>query len=37
MDETLLFVWGLVAFLLAVGPLVAAAILDRRDRGSETE
>ena len=37
MDETLLFVWGLVAFLLAVGPLVVAAILDRRDSSNETE
>lgn len=37
MDETLLFVWGLVAFLLAVGPLVAAAILDRRDKSGEAE
>jgi hypothetical protein len=36
MDETIIFVWGLIAFLLAVGPLVVAAILDRRDKGKET-
>jgi hypothetical protein len=32
MDETLLFIWGSVAFLLAVGPLAVAAILDKRDK-----
>lgn len=36
MDETLLFIWGFIAFLLAVGPLVVAAILDRRDKNKET-
>lgn len=36
MDETLLFIWGLIAFMLAVGPLAVAAILDRRDKGQET-
>jgi hypothetical protein len=32
MDETLLFIWGFIAFLLAVGPLAVAAILDRRNK-----
>lgn len=36
MDENIIFVWGLIAFLLAVGPLAVAAILDRRDKGEET-
>lgn len=31
MNDILLFVWGFIAFLLAVGPLAVAAILDRRD------
>jgi hypothetical protein len=35
MDETLLFIWGLIAFVLAVGPLMVAAILDRRDKRRE--
>ena len=35
MDETLLFIWGFIAFLLAVGPLAIAAILDRRDKRKE--
>jgi hypothetical protein len=30
------FVWGFIAFALAVGPLIVAAVLDRRDRRSET-
>jgi hypothetical protein len=29
MNDTLIFAWGLIAFLLAVGPLALAAILDR--------
>jgi len=37
MNETLLFVWGFAAFLLAVGPLAVAAILDRRDKRNEKE
>lgn len=32
MSETYLFIWGTLAFLLTVGPLVAAAYLDYRDR-----
>lgn len=35
MDETLLFIWGFIAFLLAVGPLAVAGILDRRDKNKE--
>jgi hypothetical protein len=31
MNETLLFVFGLVAFLLAVGPLAVAAYLDFKE------
>ena len=37
MNETLLFIWGLIAFALAVGPLMVAAVLDRRDKSKETE
>jgi hypothetical protein len=32
MDEAILFVFGLVAFLLAVGPLAIAAYLDLKDK-----
>ena len=32
MNETLLFVYGLVAFLLAVGPLAIAAYLDWKEK-----
>ncbi len=35
MNETLLFTWGLVAFLLAVGPLAVAALLDNREKDEE--
>lgn len=35
MDETLLFIFGLVAFLLAVGPLAVAAYLDYRESREE--
>ena len=35
MDETLLFVFGLIAFFLAVGPLAAAAYLDFRESREE--
>lgn len=31
MNDTFLFIWGSIATLLAVGPLVVAAYLDRRD------
>ena len=31
MSDTFLFVWGLIATILAVGPLAVAAYLDRRD------
>jgi hypothetical protein len=37
MNETLLFIWGLIAFALAIGPLMVAAALDRRDKSKETE
>ncbi len=37
MNETTLFLWGVAAFLLAVGPLVGAAFLDYRDRGHQQE
>jgi hypothetical protein len=37
MNDTILFIWGVVATLFAVGPLVVAAYLDwrkgRRGRG----
>jgi hypothetical protein len=32
MSDTLIFIWGLLAFLLAVGPLMVAAYLDYRDK-----
>ena len=35
MNETLLFVFGLIAFLLAVGPLAVAAYLDFRESREE--
>jgi hypothetical protein len=35
MNETLLFVFGLIAFLLAVGPLAVAAYLDIRESREE--
>jgi hypothetical protein len=31
MSDAFLFIWGLLALTLAVGPLLAAAILDRRE------
>lgn len=35
MNEIWIFTWGLLAFLLAVGPLMVAAYLDRREREQE--
>ncbi len=35
MNETFLFVFGLVAFLLAVGPLAVAAYLDYKESREE--
>jgi hypothetical protein len=32
MSDTLIFLWGLLAFLLAVGPLMVAVYLDSQDR-----
>ena len=32
MSNTFIFIWGLLAFLLAVGPLMVAAYLDYRDK-----
>ena len=34
MNDIFLFLWGLLAFLLAVGPLMVAAYLDNKDKGS---
>jgi len=34
MNETYIFLWGLLAFLLAVGPLVVAAYLDNKEKRS---
>jgi hypothetical protein len=34
MNETFLFAWGLLATILAVGPLAIAAILDWRSKKS---
>jgi hypothetical protein len=35
MSNVLIFVWGIIAFSLAVGPLIAAAYLDRKDKTQE--
>ena len=32
MSDTFIFMWGFLAFLLAVGPLLVAAYLDYRDK-----
>jgi hypothetical protein len=32
MSDIGIFLWGLLAFFLAVGPLMVAAYLDNRDR-----
>jgi hypothetical protein len=32
MSDTWIFIWGLLAFLLAVGPLAVAGYLDFRDK-----
>lgn len=32
MNETWIFLWGILAFLLAVGPLTVAAFLDYREK-----
>ena len=37
MNETGLFAWGLLAFVLAVGPLVGAALLDYRAQRHKQE
>ncbi len=37
MDNTFLFMWGLVATLLAVGPLAIAALLDYRDKRKKSK
>jgi len=33
MSDFWIFVWGILAFLLAVGPLMVAAYLDYQDKG----
>jgi hypothetical protein len=32
MSDNLLFIWGLIAFLFAVGPLSVAAYLDTKEK-----
>ena len=32
MDEVLLFIFGLIAFIMAVGPLAVAAYLDSKEK-----
>ena len=34
MNEIWIFLWGLLAFILAVGPLMIAALFEYRDKGS---
>jgi len=36
MSDFWIFIWGILAFFLAVGSLMAAASLDYQDRGQET-
>ncbi len=35
MSDFWIFMWGLLAFLLAVGPLMVAAYLDRNERDQD--
>jgi hypothetical protein len=35
MNELWIFIWGLSAFFLAVGPLMVAAYLDYREKDQE--
>jgi len=32
MSDSIIFIWGIIAFLFAVGPLGVAAYLDMRDK-----
>lgn len=36
MNESWLFFWGLIAFLLAVGPLTFAAYLDLKEKNDDS-
>ena len=36
MSDNVLFIWGTIAFLFAVGPLTIAALLDLKD-GEKSE
>jgi hypothetical protein len=36
MSDIWIFIWGILAFVLAVGPLMVAAYLDRKDSSQET-
>ena len=35
MSDFWILIWGILAFLLAVGPLMVAAYLDYQDKGQE--
>lgn len=37
MSDTVLFIWGLIAFILAVGPLSVAAYLDLREKNKSDD
>ena len=37
MDNTFIFMWGLLATLLAVGPLAVAALLDYRAKSRKSK
>ena len=37
MSDTGLFIWGLVAFLFAVGPLSVAAFLDIKEKKDKSD
>ena len=36
MSDLWIFIWGILAFILAVGPLMVAAYLDYQDKRQET-
>ena len=37
MSDGVIFIWGLIATILAVGPLAVAAYLDWRDKQAKSE
>ncbi len=37
MSDSILFIWGIIAFLFAVGPLSVAAYLDIKEKKDKSE